>query len=472
MNHATLCQGNKGTYALYTQDERYVPVPSISFPDLFATMMNRKIDTMWVHPETDLSKSVDHAMIDAIPRQFDTYHLKREKQPSFIRMRQGGYHGDTKFIAFPAHGRWKDAKNDDKGIWYLPSAHALNTTVDYIEREIGIPLAWSPGHAGIELLRNEHLAAREHIEPLSLTLRPEWDQLAHQMMIPVSWRKLQRSGLPGLSEENRCKKYVIGVDKNAQYLGIASSATLGNGNYTHVDASHYDEKSIGFWKYRITDVSKTPFNGYDLPCFLDVKYSWASTELIRAARYVGIELDILEGIVWTQGKPYLKRWAKDMFARRINLRDAEKYESEIARENAEATMKLIANSLMGRLENAKANREYAMYHHPDWNRLIVHGAIASQAFTLNALARSGVRPVLVCKDAFYILSDTDNPAMAVPTLAGKLNPDMQGGFKVKGVCRLTNEIIDAFANRKLHNHTKLYNHSIETLIVRAMRDEE
>src|SRR6266700_638552 len=214
-------------------------------------------------------------MIDIIPRQFDVYRLKQEKQPSFIRIRRGGYHGYTKFIAFPAHGRWKDAKNDDKGIWYLPSSYFLNTTISYIEQEIGIPLSWSPGHVGIELLRNEHLATREHIEPLSVTLRPEWDKLARQMMVPVSWRKLQRSGVPGLSEEDCSKKYVIGLDKNAQYLGTASSVTLGNGNYAHVDASHYDDKSIGFWKYKVVDVSNTLFNGYDLPCFLDVKYSYA-----------------------------------------------------------------------------------------------------------------------------------------------------------------------------------------------------
>jgi hypothetical protein len=163
-----------------------------------------------------------------------------------------------------------------------------------------------------------------------------------------------------------------------------------------------------------------------------------------AARYAGIEFDVLEGYIWQKGAKFLEMWAKEMWTHRTNLRDkTDIYAGEIARENAVGTAKLAANMMMGRLAKPGTRELYK----PDWNQLIVNKAIANQIYSFqNWNRKHGITPVLVSTDNFWILSDEPNPALAIP---GILEYEKeQRGYHHLGTLSTTEEIIEIFDKYK------------------------
>lgn len=435
---------------------------------LYDTMVRCDIDVVWVTPNSPLSQQISYDDFNSIPSSFSWYSPPKniyDGQPYIIRLRRKEHGSSDKYIVFPAHMECTIPRQGDKGQWNLPDSMVLNATLDYIENELGIPYLYTNGNVGEQYLRKCHEDIKTHILPLPKEQVEPFQEVLHSAMDRPVWRKLSphtmERGQPGLTLNDIAHSHIVGLDKNGQYIGASNSAYLGNGGFTYVDNVYwtfpYARKQVGFWQYKILDVSDTPFNGYDLPCPLDVNRQWASTTLINAALEVGVKLGIDHGIIWEQQGRYLQTWATHMWTHRTNLRSDVKYPDAIARENAERTMKAIPNSMVGRFMN-----EYSKeYHHPDWQLDIIHQAIASQVYSMRYwLQNFGLKPVLVNKDAVYFLV---NDLKEVDFF--RLRGSQLGGFKFIGIAPLSDTIIEAFSEEKSTN-------KLESLIKKEMKEHE
>lgn len=434
-------------------------VPLVTWDSLYDVMGEAKVDCLWVLPSDPLSKHITYDWLQDIPGNFDWFSPPTnlyDGKPYIVKLRRKHYDDTSRYIVFPAHMECAIPRYADRGQWNLPDANALTTTLDYLENELGLPYLWTNGHIGEQYLRLLHQSIRTKIIPFYDKRQLDFFKgVLHGAMDRPVWRKLGQNGKPGLIPEERERKLIVGIDKNGQYVGAANSVYLGNGNPIEIGSEYFGHSYVGFWQYAIEDVSNTPFNGYDLPCPLDVNRRWASEDLLEAARDVGVKFTLGKGIIWKEHGRYLQRWARELWQKRVNLRNAEEYPNEIARDNAERTMKSIPNSMVGRFMNTYSKE----YFHKDWQLGIIHQAIASQAYSLRSiLQKYGLKPVLVVHDTMYFLVDDLEIIDKITYRSEQL-----GGFKRIGVAPLSDTIINAF-------HETRSIHKLESLIREEMRE--
>lgn len=433
-----------GLYYLYVAGKTMNIILPAYIESFLPILEEHAIDCLWMIPGSDFSKNIswnDFAKVDrdrctVFPEKADP-----RNPPAFIRVRKkavrkGEYEKD-RFFAFPEHMQWSAA---EKGKWFVPDAAILMSTIDYISHELGLDCLWGPGNLGMKILKRIFIKKNIHIDNTVIT-KDMAHMLEHNVDRPI-WKKWE-----GLDAEQAKMGYLHCYDKNSQYLGAAQSVFLGSGQPEYVDASQFRMDKIGFWKYRITDVGDSQFNGYGLPCPLSVDKLWASTDLLLAARRFNVEFEILGGLVWPRAHKYLEEWAKEMRLHRVNLRDnTEKYAVESARENAIGTAKQAANSLMGRLGAPGREGSKELYK-PDWNIAIVHRAITNQIYSFNRIDRDfGIRPILVSTDNWWIVSNEPDPAKAIPGILD--NEKEQKGYKYQGTVEMTDKIVDMFRTER------------------------
>src|SRR5712692_1764700 len=435
----------------------YLPL----WQDLYDSMEASNIDIEWVMPSSVISGGIQYEHFKSIPSSFSWYSPPTniyDGQPYILRLRRLHYkHAySDKYLVFPAHMECAIPRQSDKGQWNLPDSMVLSATLDYIENELGIPYLWTNGNVGEQYLRKMHQDIKTHIRTFDSRQVEAFKEVLHGAMDRPVWRRLRLTdSKPAIWD--LAGKFIVGYDKNGQYIGASNSAYLGNGTFVMGNVDQYHPDFSGFWQYEITDVSDTEFDGYGLPCPLDVNRKWASTALINAARDVGVGVTVHKGIIWEQQGRYLQKWASNLWQHRVNLRDLEKYPNAIARGNAERTMKAIPNSMVGRFMN-----EYSKeYYHPDWQLGIVHQAIASQVYSMRYwLQNYDAKPVLVNKDAVYFLCNEPELFADIDRYSGELR-----GFKRIGVAPLNDTIIQAFSDEKSTN-------MLEILIKKEMKECE
>lgn len=431
MKHAALCQTIDHEYFLYYGSKMHPVVSQTFLEDWIPVLAEHDIDIMHVMPSTGLSDCISWDEFNRIDR--DRYkifpdHPGGDDKPSFVSLRKKSDQFEREhFFSFPAHTEWN---SKDHGQWFLPSPFILGLTITYLKKEFGLEPMWGPGNMGMKILKKSFASKGWQFSNTLMT-----DNMKAILNRPVyrqHWKLYE-----GLTDEQKRKTYWHCYDKNGQFLGGAQSTFLGNGDPS--PTTEVNLGTIGFWRYQITDISNTDFDGYGLLCPLEFG-EWASSDLLLAARYVGIEFDVLEGYTWPRGAKYLENWAKEMWQHRTNLRDkTDIYVGEIARENAVGTAKMAANMLMGRLATPGTREIFK----PDWNLLIVHKAIANQTYSFKKWSRDyGIKPVLVSTDNFWILSDEPNPARAIPGILDYQRE--QRGYHYLGTLTTTDEIIENF----------------------------
>jgi len=389
-------------------------------------MEDMHITTLWVMPGCMFSQQIRKEHFDAMDMfLYNTFIPEqgiKQGRPYGASISFNRQNAFKRYIMFPEHREWKGASKNDKGIWYVPQPQDLLRTIYYLQTEYQTDIIWSPSHVALDRLREIHRIQERNIQPLPQEQRELFTEIARQCCNWIAWT----------SRQPVTKKYLVGYDKNAQFLGASGSVILGNGGY--VRAQNYGPNSASFWHYANAYTART-----DFPCPLDKVEGWAHIDLLEAARQMGVKFDIYEGITWKESDKYLNTWAKDMWQHRINLKTLPQYDDAIARNNALSTAKLIPNSMIGRFAT-EAGEEY---EHPDWNRAIVNRATANQVYSLNKMVRDyGIELVLVSKDALYIQTDEENPAKAIPDILNY--QDEQRGYKAIGTATMNESIRDAF----------------------------
>ena len=432
MKHAVLAQtGRSDCYGIINSDV-CVDIFDPSVFSLFQDMQNYHIDVLWAMPGCQLSNVVRAEHFLELGNKYHPYVPDDYKEGKPIYGAKLRLQGDrlNRFFMFPGNREWKNPQNHDKGVWYCPEPEHLLMTIDYLELEYpATACLWCPSYMGMETLKNIHQGQGVEIVPQS-PADTKWflQNVARDCCNSVAWANLHTLG-----------SHIIGYDKNGQFPGAAGSVELANGSYRRMKT--YDPDKSGFWHFTMVG-NRGYFDGNKLPIPIDRMGGWAHTDLVECCLKAGILLKIDQGIVPQQQGKYLEQWAKSMWKHRTNLKTLPRYDDVIARSNAVGTSKMITNTVPGRF----AHESSGNYYRPDWNRGIVHRALANQMYSLARIHREfGITPVLVSKDSFYIVTDTDDPNQAIPGILDHQHE--QRGYKAIGVCPLTAEIIQAFSRK-------------------------
>jgi hypothetical protein len=436
--HAVLEEWEGEYYLHMVGGVHHIALPT--YIELFVPLFEKyDVQTIWVMPGCDFSTSItweyvgnyDHDLYNVFPdRRLEGV---KDKKPTFFRLRRERKPGQRfqpeYFLAFPEHEDWRDSAKT----WECPDGQTLLDTVNYIEQEI--PCGWSPQNMGKNALRHIYERRGWKIEETILT--DSLKKVLNRSVQRPTWVRDK-----GLTDEQKGMRWIVGADKNGQYVGGTRNLVLGNGQYTRVAAERFDGKRPGLWYAQVTSVRESLFNSYDLFCPWTAAKQWFSTDLLVAAQGVGIKFDILEGIVWEQSGKYMDQWGKEIWERRAAYRDIERFPNEIARLNAAGTVKQVGNSFIGLVAKPQTVAGKGMIYRPDWNTLIIHKAIANLMYSLKSrYDKHGVLPVLLARgDTQWIVTDSPD----VPTLFD--HQSEQRGWKPIGKpVAMSDEIIMMFA---------------------------
>jgi hypothetical protein len=245
----------------------------------------------------------------------------------------------------------------------------------------------------------------------------------------------------GLTDEQKGMKWLIGGDKNGQYVGGTRGVSLGNGQYTRVSGDRYDGKVTGLWYAQVTSVRESFFNSYSAFCPWSEPRMWLSTDLLVAAAAAGIQFDVLEGMIWDQSGKYMDQWGKQIWEGRAAYGNGERFPNEVARRNAQGTAKQKGNSFIGLVAKPQTTTGRGMIYRPDWNVLIIHKAIANLMYSIKSRQeKQGVRPVLLARgDTQWFVSDVPVPGFF------EFQTEQRGWKPIGKPVPMSDEIISLFS---------------------------
>lgn len=406
MNEISVLEQREGLYYLHVGRRTHnVDLPA-SVDGFMALCEAYEVHSVWVMPGSDFSRGItwgyigryDHSMYNVFPDA--PMSGVKGKKPTFMRLRRERRRGDRFqpefYLAFPEWEDWRDSGKT----WDCPNVQTLFDTLDYIKDVHGEYPAWSPQNMGKKDLQYIHDRRGWKIEPTILS-----DYLKSAINKSVQRPTWVRDG--GLSDEQKRMRWIIGGDKNAQYVGGTRSVLLGNGQYTRVSADRFDSKTPGLWYAQVTSIRDTLFNSYQAFCPWNAPRQWFSTDLLGAAQSNGIKFEILEGVIWEQSGKYMDQWGKQIWEQRAAYYDTERFPNEIARINAAGTMKQKGNSFIGLVAKPQTTPGKGMIYRPDWNILIIHKALANLVYSVKSrYEKFGVLPVLLARgDTQWFVSD-------------------------------------------------------------------
>ncbi len=200
----------------------------------------------------------------------------------------------------------------------------------------------------------------------------------------------------------------------------------------------YDGMRPGIWRAHV-ELAGSVFDGKRLPSGLEGE--WMSTPQVRCCQDIGYRVQVREGWYWQEAHDRLKRWGTTLWqaASRLHLHP-QVYRHALGRANALHTITRLAElgiSLLAQEQTALG------WSRPDWWVQVVGLGRALLFAQLVSLVRKGTMPVLVERNAFWVISDEAHPLSAVP---GLVTAQPWRGYTAgyDAPLLLTTEVRDAF----------------------------
>ncbi len=318
-------------------------------------------------------------------------------------------------------------------------ATILYAAIKYLQDVLNTPIEWSPGHVGLNLIKQVNETPRR-----SSYIRRSASDLGIFVRQARTYRDKDRFWSRPLADEERGCTWLHLYDKNNAYLGAASSANLGAGEYVSEAKPAFNPKVPGLWHILLE--GESVFNGRDLPHPTAGEVdSWQHTPTVQLAQELGYRVTILEGVFFPEYHQTLRPWYDLIFQARKQLRTSGAFKNDQAQAVASMGLKNIYTGSLGKLaEKARAEKGDRFYR-PDWWFGIVALSRAHIFAKIAELARLGYRPVAVHTDELFFVSQEADPLRAVPGLV----TEEQGIGKFKHVdsFRLADVGPDAFTSR-------------------------
>ena len=404
--------------------------------DLLAMVMQLRLARIWLTPGSRLSRSLAES--------------DQQAQSFVAEARSAGWdvwtNDDHDFLSgWPASGGTQaqlgipERSNRWIAFKTCTDATTLYAAIQYLQELLDVAIAWGPGHVGLELIKQVNRGARRagYLRLCGKDLELFVRYAREYRHTPLLWAR-------PLGEDEQHGIWLHRYDKNNAYVGAASSANLGAGEYVYQDNPQFDPKMPGVWHIILT--GESIFNGRDLPHPTDGKIeSWQHTQTVKVAMDAGYQVTILEAYTFPEYHQTLRPWYEAINTARTRLRAPGAFRHAQAQDVAYAALKNIYTSSLGNLAGrARAEKNDPMYR-PDWWFGIVDIARAGMFWKMRQLAEMGYRPVAVHTDALYFVSQEADPRLAVP---GLLTEDQGiGKFKHVDSFRLDEIGVEYFSSR-------------------------
>jgi len=387
--------------------------------DICAIGNQYDVNHVWVLPGTWLSGSIDLEFVERTSAETWDYFVSKDDtldRPMFARIWQRGgrgREGRAVWIGFAEYCRfgWEDIRDPQ----------VLLDTVSCLEKAVGVPVRWSPGHIGVELIKKLNEGKRENwVRESTLDLKSlPFNRAARDLI----WKTVDLGAL-------RKGLYLHQYDKNSSYLAAATGVQLGAGDPVHVELVE-DATLPGIYKVRF-ELAESPYTGVVLPAVINT--DWVTPDIISMARTLGYRIDILEAWQFVEKHRTLESWAKALWEARALLREQSGESAALAYR----VVKQIALIGVGRL----ASKKTSQFLRPDWWACIVGRARATLFRKIEQLRLAGHVPLLIYNDSVYYLSSDPDPVSAIPGILEKSGS--LGGYKHEWTFRVDDDIIEAF----------------------------
>jgi hypothetical protein len=332
-------------------------------------------------------------------------------------------------LAFPEYAGWG---------WELTDARSLLATVSYLDQVLTRSVTGSPDLLAHELLNDlTHDAAVSPLDSSPVDLYA----LPRSGATPVLLRECARDvvWMRPLTVMEQRQRYVHKYVHLSWHLQAAIGAPLGEGAPQYAASGRaFDGVRPGIWRTQVERAGSV-FDGKQLPSGLDGE--WMGTPQVRCCQDIGYRVQVREGWYWPEAHDLLNRWSSTLWQAASHLhRHAQVFRHALGRANGVHTITQLAElgiSILAQEQTALG------WSRPDWWVQVVGLGRALLFEQLVSLVRKGTMPVLVDRNAFWVISDEAHPHSAVP---GLVTAQQWRGYSAgyEAPLLLTSEVRDVF----------------------------
>jgi hypothetical protein len=392
---------------------RVLPLDANELSGLLEFLWQQEIASVWVLPTSQFSQRATCSWLQQASDQWTPLVHPSPAQPdrpiSALFLSRG--HNQRLTLAFPEYAGWR---------WKLPDAISLLATVTYLDQILARHMVESPQQSAHQFLTELTLTepvSQLRISPVDLWALPDREGRP----VPLQAETSGPSWIRSLTLEEQRQRYLHKYTYFSWAMRACQDLQLGAGTpQLSPQGRAFDGVRPGFWRVHLNRAGSI-FNGKQLPDSLN--HEWISTPHVVCCRNIGYEVQVQEGYYWPQSHQLLKPWATFLWQAVEQMQNQPRhFHHTQARVNATQTIKQLAEHGIALLrEPADAGG----WSRPDWWAQVVGRQWALLFADLARLVRRGTMPVLVDRDAFWVVSPDPNPFTAV---RGLLSAQRWNGF--------------------------------------------
>jgi hypothetical protein len=385
-----------------------VPPDISELSRLLELLWEAGLSSVWVMPGTTLSRIATCAWFEQASQNWVAVTHSDPREPTrptcAFLWPKGGSQGEARRLTFifPEYAGWN---------WMLPDARSLLATVTYLEQVLARPV-----------IDSADLVAHQLLTDLTRDQPPSWLSSSpadlHTLLsrdgaaVPMMEGARELSWVRPLTLAELRQRYLHKYTHLSWYLEACLTVQLGGGVLEYSSNGRaYDAIRPGIWRVH-AERAGSIFDNKRLPS--GIESEWMSTPQVKCCQDISYHVYVREGYYWSQSHELLKQWARTLWQAAERLyTHPQSYRHAQARANSFQTIKYLAQLSMAILAKDKNS---GGWNRPDWRAQIVGRGRAILFTHLASLARKGVMPVLVDRDAIWVVSDDSNPLTAVPGL--------------------------------------------------------
>lgn len=385
-----------------------LPPATSELNELLDHLWQTRVTEVWVMPATILSRTATCAQFEQVSSQWITVVHPDPREPgrplSVLLWPRGSDQRATRRLAivFPENAGWP---------WALTDARSLLATVTYLAQALGRSLIDSA-----ELMAHQLLTelTRDYAPFSPRSSSPFFQTLASRDGVPIPLLETTHRvvWMRPLSLAEERQRYLHKYTHLSRDLEACLTVRLGKGTPDYsANGRAYDGIRPGIWRLH-AERAGSIFDGKRLPGALDGE--WGSTPHVKCCQDISYQVTVQEGYAWSQSQTLLTKWAQTLWQAAEDVQmHPQKYRHPQGRANATRTIMQLAERGVAILAREEANGGWGR---PEWWVQVVGSSRALLFRHLAGLARQGTMPVLIDRDAFWVVSNDPNPLTAVPGL--------------------------------------------------------
>ena len=369
-----------------------------------------KLDTIWVH--------LSNAEYESLPDDF----IQKAVDAGFNLGSDPKYYDFTTMGYFSGWDTRKEVYAPRIGVgftnyqfsnWCIDedvTPKDVYTAFYYLEKALGTRMHHTPANVGQSLIRYTNTGKRAGY--LIPTTRDMTDFRVNKAGGSV-WHR-------PLTKDERSKKWLHHVDRNAAYLN-SCSIQFGYGDYEIVEKPHFIPTIPGLWDVTIhgTSLYEGVYMPYATPLLeTPERRGYLYTSTVKLLLDAGYTLTFHRGLLWPiQRANILGPFQTLMSDAYVGIRtDVAKYPNAIARAIAKEVIKNTYTMGLSNLAHEEVFIDSTYINRQDWYHMIL--ADASQRIIRNIMTyhTMGVDPVITLTDGLYYPSDEQDISKALPNL--------------------------------------------------------